>query len=47
MEKFSSPYPDYALLFAWNHGTEIMAKEQEFAARGGRWIRYVPGVHIV
>ncbi|GAB3740962.1 class I SAM-dependent methyltransferase [Amycolatopsis oliviviridis] len=44
---FADPYPDYALLFAWNHAEEIMAKEHGFAAAGGRWIRYVPRVHIV
>ncbi|MFD8009770.1 methyltransferase domain-containing protein [Streptomyces sp. NPDC058955] len=43
---FSDPYPDYALLFAWNHAEEIMAKEQEFQQAGGRWIRYVPQVHV-
>ncbi|MFF8960003.1 methyltransferase domain-containing protein [Streptomyces sp. NPDC014894] len=46
-EAFSSPYPDYAVLFAWNHAAEIMAKEKEFTASGGRWILYVPDVHIV
>ncbi len=45
-EHFSSPYPDYAVLFAWNHAEEIMAKEQEFKAAGGRWILYVPDVHL-
>ncbi|MGC4864929.1 methyltransferase domain-containing protein [Micromonospora sp. DT53] len=44
---FADPYPDYALLFAWNHAEEIMAKEQEFQAAGGKWILYVPEVHIV
>jgi len=39
-------YPDTFLLFAWNHAEEIMAKEQEFVARGGRWIRYVPDVLV-
>jgi methylation protein EvaC len=42
----SADYPDYFLLFAWNHADEVMAKEQEFAARGGRWIRYVPDVSL-
>lgn len=43
---FSDPYPDYALLFAWNHAEEIMAKEREFRAAGGRWILYVPDVRV-
>lgn len=46
-EAFREPYPDYALLFAWNHAEEIMAKEQAFRSAGGRWILYVPDVHII
>ncbi|MEU5158464.1 class I SAM-dependent methyltransferase [Streptomyces sp. NPDC020875] len=46
-EAFSEPYPDYALLFAWNHAEEIMAKETGFREAGGRWITYVPEVTIV
>ena len=46
-EAFSDPYPEYALLFAWNHGEEIMAKEREFRESGGKWILYVPEVRIV
>ncbi|GAB3476688.1 class I SAM-dependent methyltransferase [Amycolatopsis cihanbeyliensis] len=46
-EAFSAPYPDYALLLAWNHADEIIAKEQGFRDAGGRWIRYVPHVHLV
>ncbi|WP_164414845.1 class I SAM-dependent methyltransferase [Streptomyces salinarius] len=46
-EDFSATYPDYALLFAWNHAEEIMAKEQAFREAGGRWILYVPDVRIV
>ncbi|MFF8445138.1 hypothetical protein ACF07U_30225 [Streptomyces californicus] len=45
-EHFSSPCPDCAVLSAWNHAEEIMAKEQEFKAAGGRWILYVPDVHL-
>jgi methylation protein EvaC len=44
---FGQPFPDYALLFAWNHAEEIMAKEREFRESGGRWILYVPEVHLV
>ena len=46
-QDFSSNYPDYALLFAWNHADEIMAKEQEFRACGGKWINYVPKVEVI
>ncbi|KLO37882.1 SAM-dependent methyltransferase [Mycobacterium nebraskense] len=46
-ESFSNPYPDYALLFAWNHAEEIMAKERRFHENGGRWILYAPKVHLV
>lgn len=41
-EAFSHPYPDYALLFAWNHADEIMTKEHLFHENGGRWILYAP-----
>jgi methylation protein EvaC len=45
--EFVRAYPNYALLFAWNHATEIRKKESEFIAAGGRWIYYVPEVKIV
>jgi len=45
--EFCNNYPDYALLFAWNHGEEIMAKEHDFIKSGGKWIVYVPTVHIL
>lgn len=45
--EFAQPYPDYALLFAWNHAEEIMVREKEFATQGGRWIVYVPEVRIL
>jgi len=44
---FRSCYPDYALLFAWNHAEEIMAKERAFTEAGGKWILYVPEVRVV
>lgn len=46
-EDFTANYPDYALLFAWNHATEIMAKEQKFRDAGGQWLVYVPRVEVV
>ena len=46
-QEFVDNYPDYALLFAWNHGEEIMAKERPFQAQGGKWIVYVPEVKVL
>ena len=46
-EEFADDYPDYALLFAYNHSEEIMAKEQMFVASGGKWIVYVPKVQVL
>lgn len=42
--EFATAYPDWALLFLWNHAAEVRAKEQAFAAAGGRWLGYVPAV---
>lgn len=46
-ETFKSNPPDYAVLFAWNHAEEIMAKEKEFMAAGGQWIVHVPEVKVL
>ena len=46
-EEFLENYPDYALLFAYNHAREIMVKEQKFVASGGKWITYVPNVRVL
>jgi methylation protein EvaC len=46
-EDFARNYPDYALLFAWNHAKEIMDKEEAFRAGGGKWIVYVPQVAVL
>jgi methylation protein EvaC len=46
-EEFVAQYPDYALLFAYNHAREIMAKEESFVSSGGRWIVYVPSVQVL
>ena len=46
-ERFVATYPDFALLFAWNHKQEIMAKEEIFRQRGGKFIVYVPSVQIL
>jgi methylation protein EvaC len=46
-EEFKTNYPDYGLLFGWNHAEEIMAKEQAFTDAGGKWIVYVPKVQVL
>lgn len=46
-EAFVKNYPDYALLFAWNHAKEIFEKEESFKARGGKWITFVPKVGVI
>jgi len=45
--EFTRQYPDYALLFAWNHAKEIRENESAFIAAGGQWIVYVPEVKVV
>jgi len=45
--RFKENYPDYALLFGYNHEKEIMEKESEFIMQGGRWITYVPDVKVI
>jgi methylation protein EvaC len=46
-QEFRKSYPDYAVLFGWNHQAEIHANEQEFTVKGGQWIMFVPKVEIV
>lgn len=46
-EAFEADPPDYAVLFAWNHAEEIMAKEKAFMQAGGRWIVHVPKVRVL
>lgn len=46
-ERFKNKYPDYALLFAWNHGEEIIENEKAYRDQGGKFILYVPKVHVV
>ena len=46
-EHFQENPPDVALLFAWNHAKEIMAKEEEFTRSGGQWLVYVPEVRLL
>ena len=44
---FAESRPDVALLFAWNHASEILANETAFRAGGGQFVVYVPEVRIL
>jgi SAM-dependent methyltransferase len=46
-EFFRQDCPDYALLSAWNHRSEILAKESAYREGGGRFIIPIPGVEVV
>jgi methylation protein EvaC len=46
-DDFKTNYPEYALLFAWNHGEEIIEKESAFQEADGKWIVYVPEVKVL
>ncbi|TAN42030.1 MAG: class I SAM-dependent methyltransferase [Nitrospirae bacterium] len=46
-DEFVKKYPDYAVLLAWNHAEEIMAKEKKFMESGGKWISFVPKVQVM
>lgn len=46
-DNFKAQYPEYTLLFAWNHREEIMAKESTYTKDlNGKWITYIPEVHV-
>ena len=46
-DEFHRSPPDYAVLFGWNHKTEILEKEKAFTDRGGKWIVFVPEVGVL
>ena len=45
--QFRESDPDYVLLFAWNHATEIMKKESDYMGHDRHWITYIPNVKVI
>ena len=45
--QFRESDPDYVLLFAWNHATEIMKKESDYMGNDRHWITYIPNVKVI
>jgi len=46
-DQFRDSNPDYVLLFAWNHATEIMKKESDYMGHDRHWITYIPNVKVI
>ena len=46
-DQFRESNPDYVLLFAWNHATEIMKKESDYMGHDKHWITYIPNVKVI
>ncbi len=46
-EKIVKDMPDYLLLIAWNFADEIIAQQQEYKKRGGKFILPIPKIKII
>jgi methylation protein EvaC len=44
---FQEDRPDYTVLLAWNHRSEIEKNEAAYRQAGGKWIVYVPEVAVI
>ncbi len=47
MKEFNNSQYKFAVLFAWNHATEIFQKEKKFSENNGKWINFSSGISII
>lgn len=46
-ERVLADQPDYLVILAWNFGEEIMAQQEEYRRRGGKFIVPIPNNAVV